>query len=114
MSHDELIHPSRDAAAEIERLLEKVAELEREKEKVAIRATGGILELKQQVRTLREALEAIVSRVALISPYYEQARTALDASEPRPSRVADKENKALAAVLRQIVSSLPQKRDWLD
>ena len=33
------------------------------------------------VQQAREALREIISRVALVSPYYEQARAALDALE---------------------------------
>lgn len=36
--------------------------------------------LEEQLRVAREALEQIVRRVALVSPYYEMARAAIDAA----------------------------------
>jgi hypothetical protein len=42
-----------------------------------------IAALKAQNQQLREALEAIIRRVALVSPYYEMARAALAATEPK-------------------------------
>ena len=37
----------------------------------------------ETIRKLREALEAIIKRVALVSPYYEIARAALAESEQK-------------------------------
>jgi len=57
---------------------QQISELTRKGEELCSAYGNSLI----MIHDLRKALEAIVKRVALVSPYYEQARAALTNSEP--------------------------------